>query len=129
MNQSEGITLDFKLTINDSLKIAKTLTAFANTSGGTIAIGINDQKKILGIDPAEELYMIEKAALECCIPPIEFKSEIFEVNYIDEEKIDPEVYVLLIHVNKSNVTHGVLNKEGKLIKYHRVHDKSIPAIS
>ncbi|MCH7411345.1 ATP-binding protein [Belliella sp. DSM 111904] len=129
LNMGEGEILDFKLTINDSFKIAKTLVAFANTVGGTIAIGINDQKKVIGIDPSEELFMIEQAANIHCQPAIEFDSEVFEINYIKDEKIDPEVYILLIYIKKSNFQHRVKDKDGKLLLYHRVNDRSLPVNS
>ena len=45
----ESETLDFKQTISDASKIAKTLVAFANNKGGTLLIGVRDNGSISGI--------------------------------------------------------------------------------
>ena len=44
----EGLKTEFKLSITKS--IAKEISAFANTKGGKIIVGINDDKQIKGID-------------------------------------------------------------------------------
>jgi len=38
----EGQQLDFKYCISDSRKIARTLSAFANSGGGKLLIGVRD---------------------------------------------------------------------------------------
>ena len=53
---------DFKFEISDARKIAKTLSAFANTDGGRLLIGVKDNGKIAGVRSEEEKYMIEAAA-------------------------------------------------------------------
>lgn len=126
LKREEDIRLDFKLTISNSAKIAKTIVAFANTLGGKIAIGINDNKKIVGIDPEEELYMIKKAAEEFCIPPVPFEIEIFEIDYLDDEVLEEELYILLVNVPKSNTDHQVISTDQKRIRYQRIGDRNIP---
>ena len=49
--KEEGEQLEFKQQISYQEKIAKTLSAFANSKGGTVVIGVSDQRKIIGIDP------------------------------------------------------------------------------
>ena len=51
---------DFKFAITDSKKIAKSLSAFANTDGGSLLIGVKDNGKIAGANIDEEYYMIER---------------------------------------------------------------------
>lgn len=126
LKKKENNTLDFKLNISSSAKIAKTLVAFANTHGGKIAIGISDNKKIVGIDPEEELYMIHKAATEFCIPSIQYQTEVFEVHYLCDEKLEEELYILIIDIPKSDKDHCVLSPNQKLLKYQRIHDQNIP---
>jgi predicted HTH transcriptional regulator len=58
----ENEVLDFKKTISSASKIAKTLSAFANHKGGTLLVGVNDNKTISGVRTEEEKYMLEKAA-------------------------------------------------------------------
>ena len=52
LNQHEGKTLEFKRDLSSPKSILKTLVAFANTAGGLLLIGIDDNKKMIGIgDP------------------------------------------------------------------------------
>ena len=44
ISQGEGEQLDFKREISSSIRIAKSLSAFANHKGGTLLIGVNDNK-------------------------------------------------------------------------------------
>lgn len=126
LKKEENIELDFKLSISNSSKIARTLVAFANTRGGTIAIGINDHKKIIGIDPEEELFMIKKAAEEYCIPPVLYDSEVYEIEYLDDEKLEEELLILVINVPKSENEHLLLSNRNNRLRYLRVGDKNIP---
>lgn len=61
IGQGEGPQLDFKFAINDSRKIAISLSAFANTKGGRLLIGVKDNGRIAGVRSDEEFYMIEAA--------------------------------------------------------------------
>lgn len=61
IRQGEGLQLDFKFAINDSRKIAISLSAFANTKGGILLIGVKDNGRIAGVRSDEEFYMIEAA--------------------------------------------------------------------
>ena len=47
--QGENKTLEFKETLPKNESIAKTVVAFSNTSGGRLIIGVNDNRKIIGI--------------------------------------------------------------------------------
>lgn len=60
--QGEHQQQDFKFEVSDSKKIARTLSAFANTDGGRLLIGVKDNGKISGIRGDEEYYMIEAAS-------------------------------------------------------------------
>ena len=63
---------DFKFEISDARKIAKTLSAFANTDGGRLLIGVKDNGKIAGVRSDEEQYMIEAAAQMYCQPEVNY---------------------------------------------------------
>ena len=69
--QGEHQQQDFKYEISDARKIARTLSAFANTDGGRLLIGVKDNGKIAGVRSDEEIYMVEAAAALYCIPPVQ----------------------------------------------------------
>lgn len=78
IREGEHQQLDFKFRIDDAKKIARTLSAFANTDGGRLLIGVKDNGKITGIDPNEEIHMIEAAADMYCKPPVKFQSRVWQ---------------------------------------------------
>lgn len=67
--QGEHQQQDFKYRIQDAGKLARSVSAFANTDGGRLLIGVRDDGHLTGIRSEEESYMVEKAAMECCVPP------------------------------------------------------------
>lgn len=73
IEQGEGATLDFKHSIGDSKKIARSISAFANTNGGTLLIGVKDNGAIAGVNSDEEYYMVEGAAQLYCKPEVPFE--------------------------------------------------------
>lgn len=53
IEQGEHQQLDFKFEVSDSKKIARTLSAFANTDGGRLLIGVKDNGNISGVRSEE----------------------------------------------------------------------------
>ena len=45
----EGKTLEFKRDLSSPKSFLKTLVAFANTAGGRLVIGLDDQRNVLGV--------------------------------------------------------------------------------
>ena len=70
---------DFKFEISDARKIAKTLSAFSNTDGGRLLIGVKDNGKIAGVRSDEEQYMIEAAARLYCRPEVSYSMQTYQV--------------------------------------------------
>lgn len=55
LTQPEGKLLEFKQDLSSPKPLLKTLVAFANTAGGRLVIGVNDEKLVIGVDdPLEE---------------------------------------------------------------------------
>ena len=77
--QGEHQQLDFKFEVCDSKKIARTLSAFANTDGGRLLIGVKDNGHITGIQGDEEYYMIEAASEMYTKPVVQFMAKRWEV--------------------------------------------------
>ena len=48
--QGESKTLEFKRELPRFEQIAKTVIAFANTSGGKLLIGVDDNGSLVGVD-------------------------------------------------------------------------------
>jgi predicted HTH transcriptional regulator len=118
--QGEGTTLDFKKTITNNEKIAKSLVAFANNRGGQLLIGVADDGSIRGVkSEEEEKYMIIKSAHQYCKPAIEPE---FEEIYVDNK------LVLVAKIPQSNTKpHYALDENKEWWVYFRVKDKSILA--
>lgn len=73
----ETQTQDFKFSISDAAKIARTIAAFANTDGGCLLVGVRDDGRVAGVRSVEEeSSVIEYAAQSFCRPqqPVEFEA-------------------------------------------------------
>ena len=79
IEQGEHQQLDFKFEVSDSKKIARTLSAFANTDGGRLLIGVKDNGIISGVRSEEEYYMIEAASKMYTRPEVPFEATRWEV--------------------------------------------------
>lgn len=47
--QPEGKTLEFKRDLSSPWPLLKTLVAFANTAGGRLVVGVDDQRQVVGV--------------------------------------------------------------------------------
>ncbi|MBL7870041.1 MAG: ATP-binding protein [Cyclobacteriaceae bacterium] len=67
--EGEGLQLEFKRKAAYPEKIVRELIAFANTEGGTLLIGVDDNKTIPGIKhPEEEGHVVREALSHFCRP-------------------------------------------------------------
>lgn len=110
---------DFKFEISDARKIAKTLSAFANTDGGRLLIGVKDNGKIAGVRSDEEQYMIEAAAELYCSPQVDYTMQTYQV----------EGRSVLVAQIEESVRKPVYAKDetGKYLAYIRIKDENILA--
>ena len=119
--EGEHLKQDFKFAVNDSRKIARSLSAFANTEGGRLLIGVKDNGSIAGVKTDEEYFMVQAAADFYCEPPIWFDTKQWNA----EGKT-----VLEISIPKSReMPHFVKEKNGERVPYIRVADENLPANS
>lgn len=117
--QGEHQQLDFKFEISDARKIARTLSAFANTKGGRLLVGVKDNGRISGVRSDEEFYMIESAASLYCKPELGFDSHIHTI----EGKNVLEIYIS--PAQKKPVY--AQDERKRWMAYLRVRDESILA--
>ena len=123
--EGEGFALEFKRRISSPEKIARTIISLANTKGGHILFGVDDNGSIVGVESEKsELELIEIAANDFCDPPIEPDIEIVPfdrrdviVCYIAESKTKPHYYLGENHSEE---------KENTRV-YIRVNDKTMMA--
>ncbi len=80
IKQGEHQQLDFKHSITDSKKIARSLAAFSNTDGGKLLVGVRDNGSIAGVQGDEEFYMVQAAADLYCRPAIKFETKAWQIN-------------------------------------------------
>ena len=119
IKEGEGESLDFKQGINSKEKIAKTLSAFANTKGGYLLIGVKDNGKILGVDPMEEKEMLEWTTDSFTKPVVPIDYEIIEV----EGKS-----ILAAYIKESNQKpHFALDENKRKWAYIRSKDQTLLA--
>lgn len=117
IRQGEGQSLDFKFEISDAKKIARTLVAFANTSGGTLLIGVKDNGAIAGMRSDEEYYMLDAASTMYCRPQVPFRAYLHSI----EGKM-----VLEVIIDKSEgVLHSAPDKDGNYKVFIRKNDENL----
>jgi predicted HTH transcriptional regulator len=119
VSEGEHCHQDFKFEISDARKIAKSLSAFANTEGGRLLVGVKDNGKIAGIRSEEEIYMIEAAATMYCQPPVAYTTQI----HLVEGRTVLEVCIEEV----TNKPIYALDEENKPKAYVRIMDENILA--
>ncbi len=79
ISQGEHQEQDFKYKIQDPEKLARSVSAFANTDGGRLLIGVRDDGHISGVRSEEEIFQMEQAARQWCRPASDVDFETFSV--------------------------------------------------
>ena len=69
ISQGESSTLEFKRKISSFHKIAKEISAFANTIGGYLLIGVDDDGSIVGVESEKSTVDEIKTACEFYLFP------------------------------------------------------------
>lgn len=118
ISEGEHLKQDFKMRIDDAQKIARSLVAFANTSGGRLLIGVKDNGNVCGVRPEEELHMIIRSAEEFCRPPVPFTHSVW--------KVDGKA-VLEIDIDESALKPHLAKFEEGWKAFVREHDVTFPA--
>lgn len=120
VNTGESAHLEFKRIVPSAHKIAREMCAFANSNGGVLIIGVDDDKTILGVDSYyEQQFLLDEAANFLCEPHIKCKVEVFAYGKKD---------VVIIRVQEAKEKPVMVNDPGKPTKgYVRVNDKSVRA--
>jgi len=117
--QGEHQQQDFKYEISSVSKIAHSVSAFANTDGGRLLVGVRDNGHIAGVRSDEEIYMIDAAAHSGCKPEVDCQWE----------TLQGEGHNVLIATVLPSDSRPVMAREedGEWRAYVRVHDENIVA--
>lgn len=125
IEEGENLQVEFKRHFTTPEKIAREMIAFANTKGGVLIFGVDDDREVIGVDSEKsESEMIIDAAENYCEPPLKYSIEFIELYHKE---------VVVVHIPESN------NKPHRLQDYQnefdinkavvlvRVNDKSVQA--
>jgi|TARA_B110000967_G_scaffold32814_1_gene31455 predicted HTH transcriptional regulator len=115
----EGDMLDYKQEISSAHKIAKTMVSFANHKGGTLLVGVRDNRSIAGIRTEDEKYMLDLAASFYCKPEI--------ILEILEHDIGGKIVLECIVPEGEIKPYSAKGEDGKWWVYVRNKDKSLLA--
>ena len=90
IEQGENLCSEFKLRFSSYEKLAKEIIAFANTRGGVILFGVDDNKNIVGVESEKEITeLVTETASRYCVPPVEV--EISSIDIYDREIVVADV--------------------------------------
>jgi predicted HTH transcriptional regulator len=118
--QGEGLHLEFKKKAAYPEKIVKEVVALANTEGGKLLLGVDDDGTVSGqrfIE--EEIFVLERAINELIYPKISYQTELL--------KISEKKGVAVIHIAKSTLRPHFLWEEDRKKAFVRVKDQSLQA--
>ena len=118
IRQGEGERLEFKKKTTHPTRISRTLVSLANTHGGQVLVGVDDEGRIVGVrDAEEEIYLLRQAAEHYADPPLTLR--------IRELETDGRTILLVTVPESSRKPHRAQVADGDWRGYVRVHDESV----
>lgn len=111
---------DFKYSIGDACKIARSISAFANRDGGRLLIGVKDNGTVAGVRNEEDIYVVEQAAELYCRPAQHVEFAAF--------RVDASAVVIRASIARSSERPvQARDADGTWTAYYRVADENIHA--
>lgn len=118
--KGEGLQIEFKKKANFPEKIVREVIALANTHGGSLLIGVDDDGTVSGqrfIE--EEIFVMEKAIRELIFPPLEVE--------VATVKLSEKKGVAVFRIPHSPNRPHFLIVKGKKFSFIRVQDRTVQA--
>ncbi|MBZ0199953.1 MAG: ATP-binding protein [Ignavibacteriaceae bacterium] len=125
VEDGENFNCEFKRKFSTPEKIAREMIAFANSRGGYIFFGVDDDKTIVGVESEKgETELIKDAALNYCEPPLEYSIQYIpfdgkEVVIVEVPESKNKPHRLQDYLNEFDINTAVVTL--------RVNDKSVHA--
>ncbi|UOQ51938.1 AlbA family DNA-binding domain-containing protein [Hymenobacter cellulosivorans] len=118
IRHGEGERLEFKKKTTHPTRISRTLASLANTHGGRVLVGVDDDGRIVGVrDAEEEMYVLRLAAEQYIDPPI-------PLNFKEVEEEGRTVVIVTVR-ESTHKPHRAQVAEGDWRGYVRVRDESV----
>ena len=119
IREGEHQQQDFKYRVEDAVKLARSVSAFANTDGGRLLIGVRDDGFLKGVRSEEEIYVMHQAAFRYCRPQASIK--------FDTYSVDGRTIVVATVPRSDRRPVCALDEEGRQRAYIRIADENIVA--
>ena len=119
ISEGEHQQQDFKYRVSDAKKLAKSVSAFANTDGGRLLIGVRDDGNLSGVRSEEEIFMMHQAAYKYCKPEASIKFDTYHA----------EGRTIVVATVPPSAKRPVCaqDEEGRMRAYIRIADENIVA--
>jgi len=123
ISQGEGERLEFKKKTTHPTRISRTLASLANTHGGQVLVGVDDDGRVVGVrDAEEEMFVLREAAAHYIDPPLTL--------HFREIETEDDHTVLVVRVEESQTKpHRAQIAPGEWRGYVRVRDESVQTSS
>ncbi|KEO72087.1 AlbA family DNA-binding domain-containing protein [Anditalea andensis] len=116
----EGLHVEFKKKVAHPEKIVREIIAMANTEGGYLLIGIDDDGTVSGQKYIEEdIFILDKAIKSLIKPNLQPEKAILPIT--------AKKGVAIYQIEKSNLRPHFILEDNKKKSYVRVEDRSIQA--
>ena len=119
IGEGEHQRQDFKYRVDDPRKLAKSVSAFANTDGGRLLIGVRDDGHIAGVRKEGEIYVMHQAAYKFCQPEASVR---FDTYHSEGHTV---VVATVPPSDKKPIC--AQDEDGKMRAYIRIKDENIVA--
>ncbi|MFD2035850.1 helix-turn-helix domain-containing protein [Belliella marina] len=118
--QGEGLKIEFKKKAAHPEKIVRELIALANTEGGVLLVGVDDDGTVSGqrfIE--EEVFVMERAIQDLIFPSLMYEIDVFKLN--------PKKGVAVFQIPKSDGRPHYLKENDRKKSFVRVGDRTVQA--
>lgn len=116
----EGIQLEFKRKATYPDKIVEEMIAFANTQGGELLLGVDDDGELVGVKyPDEDIHVLQDALQKFCKPHLEYHHDVIPLS--------TKRFVVRFQIPKSEKRPHYFVADGHRMSFVRERDMCIKA--